>query len=549
MFRDAYEALLGWRYLLRLKRQPRVLWLGLGVLLFGALLLGAGAWWQHQETGMVSIFGLMPPLSQGLMGGGAALIVLGACVSLFGALNTYLTVFAAFSTFMVSIGVAEVILVLGVMNGFQQDLRSKIIGTQAHLLIEPAQQGGYLEEYKALSDRVREAPGVIGATPVLQTEVMLSAPSNLSAVMLSGVDPETLGEANRLSAHLKSAAECREDELKEDGSCGRWRGKIEFLTHPERLDYALLRAAGIPFREGDVAGRVQPPKTPEPKLESPPEAMTMMAFPKPGRLKAGPPPSLLIGMELRRSLALWPGEPVNVVSPLGDLGPNGPIPKNRPFRVGGWFQSGMLLFDSRLAYAELGAVQRYLGLGDVVGAIQLRVEELEAARGVRDHLRAALGPEYRITDWQERNRGLFSALKLEKIAMFLVLSINILLAAFSITSTLVMTIIERKREIAILMSMGSSKASILRVFMSQGALTGALGSVVGSSIGLGLGLILSKMGLPLNTEVYYISAIPVDVRVVDVLAIIGVALLVSLISTLYPALYASRLRPVEGLNA
>ncbi|MBU1430544.1 FtsX-like permease family protein, partial [Myxococcota bacterium] len=235
--------------------------------------------------------------------------------------------------------------------------------------------------------------------------------------------------------------------------------------------------------------------------------------------------------------------------PQGDLGPNGPIPKSRPFRVAGFFESGMLLFDSKLIYATLPDVQRFLGLEDVAGAIQIRVEDLEEARLVRDRLRVALaGRDLKITDWQARNRSLFSALKLEKIAMFLVLSINILLAAFSITSTLVMTIIERKREVAILMAMGSSHAAILRIFMSQGAFTGALGSLLGAIIGLSGGLALSRFGLPLNTEVYYISAIPIDVRVIDVLSIILVALLVSLLSTVYPALYASRLRPVEGLN-
>ncbi len=189
------------------------------------------------------------------------------------------------------------------------------------------------------------------------------------------------------------------------------------------------------------------------------------------------------------------------------------------------------------------------GVGHVASAIQIRVEELENARQVRDALRKKLPSSLRITDWQERNHGLFSALQLEKVAMFLVLTINILLAAFSITSTLVMTIMERRREVAILMAMGSSQNSILKIFVSQGAFTGICGSALGATIGLTMGYLLAKLGLPLNEDVYYISAIPVDVRALDVLAIILVAMLVSLGSTVYPALFASRLRPVEGLKA
>ena len=133
--------------------------------------------------------------------------------------------------------------------------------------------------------------------------------------------------------------------------------------------------------------------------------------------------------------------------------------------------------------------------------------------------------------------------------MFLVLTINILLAAFSITGTLVMTILERKREIAILSAMGATRGSILRLFLSQGAFTGVVGSAVGTGIGVGLGLLLANLGLPLNTDVYYIDAIPVDIRPTNVATIFIVAVLVSIVSTLYPARLASRLKPVEGLNA
>lgn len=529
----AFEALVGWRYQLRRRPNPRILIAGIIIAAIG----GGLAWWGFSELNTqgrsIALFGDTMSMWRLIMSIGGGIAAFGVTVFLFGIFSLFLTVFSAFSAFMVAIGVAEVILVLGVMNGFQGDLRKKIIETEAHIMIEPAKTGDYLSDYRGLADSARAVEGVVGATAWLRTEVMLSAPRNLAAVALTGIDSATVGQANQLPSLIK-------------------HGKLEELDDPNRLD-ERLRAAGSRLR----------PRTPSTDLEDQPEIPDAppgdagdadleamgMAFPTPTQARKAPPPSLLLGAELRRNLSLWPGEGVNVISPFGDLGPTGPVPKSRPFRLAGWFESGMLEYDTKLAYASLPAVQRYMGLGDVAGAVQVRVADLEGARVVRDALRDVLPESVRITDWSERNQNLFSALKLEKIAMFLVLTINIMLAAFSIISTLVMTIIERKREIAILMAMGSTNHSILTIFMSQGAFTGLLGALIGSTLGLSGAYALASMGLPLNSDVYYIDAIPVDVRLTDVLAINAVAVLVSLVSTVYPARYASRLRPVEGLNA
>lgn len=520
----AFEALVGWRYQLRRRPNPRILLAGILIAAIGAG-LGYWGWTELNTTGRsIALFGDQMSTWRVVMSVGGGLAAFGVVVALFGIFSLFLTVFSAFSAFMVAIGVAEVILVLGVMNGFQGDLRQKIIDTEAHVVIEPQKTGDWLSDYRALTAAARGVDGVIGATPWLRTEVMLSAPTNLAAVALTGIDTGTVGQANQLPGLIK-------------------HGSLEELDDPDRLS-KRLRASGHRFRSTDLEDLPEPP---DPDANPDPD-LGMMALPAPTRRRAAPP-SLLVGAELRRSLSLWPGEGINVVSPFGDLGPTGPVPKSRPFRLSGWFESGMLEYDTKLAYASLPAVQRYMGLGDVAGAIQVRVTDLEEATQVRDALRAALPDTVRITDWTERNRNLFSALKLEKIAMFLVLTINILLAAFSIISTLVMTIIERKREIAILMAMGSTDRSILRIFMSQGAFTGLLGALIGSTLGLSGAYALASMGLPLNSDVYYIDAIPVDVRLTDVLAINAVAFLVSLLSTVYPARFASRMRPVEGLNA
>lgn len=546
----AYEGLVGWRYLLRQRRRPGVLIIGLIILALGA---GVVAWGVNAQTGAggsVSVFGNQGGAgAQVLMGVGGGIAALGACLSLFGALNLFLTVFAAFSTFMITIGVAEVILVLAVMNGFQGDLRTKIIDTHAHVIIEAAQRQSHLADYRRLTEEALTVPGVVGATPVLTAEVMISAPTNLAAVVLTGIDIETIGSASKLPTFLQQG-DLRDlvDPDRVDARASQLRLRPKRRPSPGELALDALDEPDA-LRGSHGKGGPDGEDAPDGAQAPGPADLGEMAFPTAAPGLQRPPPSILMGNELRKNLALWPAEPVNVVSPFGELGPQGPVPKSRPFRLSGWFSSGMLEYDTKLAYASIGDVQRFLALEDVASAIQVRVHDLEAARGVRDALQAKLGAAVRVSDWQERNFNLFSALKLEKIAMFLVLTINILLAAFSITGTLVMTIIERKREIAILGAMGSSPAAVVRIFMSQGGFTGVLGSALGAAIGVGAAFALSTLRLPLDNDVYYITAIPVELRVADVLTIIAVAVAVSLVSTLYPARYAAGLRPIEGLKA
>jgi lipoprotein-releasing system permease protein len=517
-----YEGVVGWRYLLRVRRRPQVLLIGIGVLVVAATVGFIGYRMQQATGAQLSVFATQGDAGRTVMGIGGGIGAVGGCLFLFGAMNTFMTAFSAFSAFMVSVGVAVVILVLGVMNGFQADLREKIIDTNAHVVIETAKHGEYIADYREVAAKARGVEGVVGATPYLTTEIMLTSPTNLAPAVLEGIDVETIGQATKLPQFLK-------------------HGTLQALVDPSLID-----AFDLGDRRPEAAApspEDAPPEPPAADLEE-----FGMGIPAPAA-KPRPLPAVFVGTELRRNLNLWPGEMLTVVSPMGELGPTGPSPKTRGFRLAGWFQSDMLEFDSRLAYASLPEVQRFLGVADVAGAISVRVGDLDAAPLVRDRLQAVLGDRFLVTDWQQRNRNLFSALKLEKVAMFSVLSINILLAAFAIVVTLVMTVMERKQEVAILMAMGASPRGILRIFMSQGAFTGAVGALVGTAVGVGFGTLLANLELPMNPDVYYISAIPVDLRATDVMAIVVVAILVSLASAIYPALYASALRPVEGLSA
>lgn len=275
--------------------------------------------------------------------------------------------------------------------------------------------------------------------------------------------------------------------------------------------------------------------------------MTMMALPAPS--KRSYQPTVFLGSQLKYTLNVGIGQAFEVISPLGDIGPQGPMPKLRSFKLAGWISSGLPEVDTQQAYSSLQDLQRFLGVGNVVNEIRVRALDINSARALRDKLRTHLGSRATVIDWRDRNRNLFSALQLERIAMFLVLTINILLAAFSIMSTLVMNLIERKREVAILRTMGAETDSIRRIFISQGLTAGVVGTLLGVLIGGGACAILAYFGLPLKVEeVYNIPSIPVQVRPSDLIAIVAVALGVSLVSTIYPAMYAAKIQPIEGVK-
>jgi lipoprotein-releasing system permease protein len=258
-------------------------------------------------------------------------------------------------------------------------------------------------------------------------------------------------------------------------------------------------------------------------------------------------PGLLIGPELARSLQVRLGDEVNVVTPRGEIGPMGPIPRSRPFRVVGIFYSGMYEYDANFAYT---ALEDALGFLDYEGptGIEIKTVDVDASVGIARLIQQAMGDDVRVLDWQELNRSLFFALKLEKIAMFVVLTFIILVASFSIVAMLIMIVIEKGREIAILKSMGATDAGVMRTFMLQGTVIGTVGAVAGLILGLGICYFLATVGLPLDSEVYYISTLPVEVDPVEIVLIVVCAVVISLLATIYPSFQAARLRPVEGLR-
>lgn len=261
-------------------------------------------------------------------------------------------------------------------------------------------------------------------------------------------------------------------------------------------------------------------------------------------------PGIILGNELARNIGVSRGEPVTVISPLGRLTPLGRVPRSQTFRVAGIFDSGMYEYDSTIAYVSLWAAQRFLGIGDRVTGIEVRVDDIYEADRVAKAIGKALdGYPYWSRDWMRMNKNLFSALKLEKIVMFIILTLIILVAAFNIVGTLIMVVIEKTRDIAILKSMGATRRSIMKIFLIEGTVIGLVGTLLGLLGGYTLCTLLATYKfIELPSDVYYISTLPVQMNPLDVVLIALAAIVITLAASVYPAWQASRFDPAEAIR-
>jgi lipoprotein-releasing system permease protein len=257
---------------------------------------------------------------------------------------------------------------------------------------------------------------------------------------------------------------------------------------------------------------------------------------------------VLVGRELVRNMHLYVGQEVSLVSPFGLMTPAGPAPRSKPYRIAGTFYTGMYEYDTKFIYVEYTSLQRFLSMGDEVSGVEVRVRNRDRTEGVKAAITGALGPDYLVEDWKEINRSLFAALELEKLAMFLVLAIIILVASFSIIGNLIMIVVEKGREIAVLKTLGASHRGVMKIFWVQGFFIGVVGTTLGVSNGLLACWIGITWGLPLDPDVYYIDRLPIAVEWLSVSQVALAGMLISVLATLYPAYLSARVLPVEGLR-
>lgn len=538
----AFELLVAARYLRakrKLERHRPLLLAWFALFLLSALTFGVHLYVERQLQAHFSplLYALGPVLRYAKYVAGMVTVLVGFFLVLI--LFLRLTIFSTISTFGLFLGTAALVIVLSVMSGFEQDLKRKILGNHAHMVVTTPDR--VFGDYREALARVSKVPGVVAGTPYLTSEVMLASTSNLSGVIIKGVDPESIGRVTDLIKNTDV-------------------GSMDNLKHPERLrtlglgrgnpgspPVGALRAleeSAAPASPPD--GGVDLPKA------APRDDIEALAPAEPPRRKERRLlPGLVIGRELAKNLRIFLGDDVNVVSPLGDVGPTGAIPKARAFRVAAIFFSGMYEYDSKYIYMLLPQAQKFLGVEDEVTGIELKLVDPENTEQVQAAVRAALaapGKTYEVTDWKQLNRSLFSALKLEKIAMFIALTFIILVAAFSIVSNGIMLVLEKGREVAILKSMGASDSAVMRIFILMGLFMGVLGTGVGISTGILVCLLFDRYGIPLNSDVYYITKLPVNLNLAEVAVVLVASLVLALAATLYPAWQAARLRPVEALR-
>lgn len=260
-------------------------------------------------------------------------------------------------------------------------------------------------------------------------------------------------------------------------------------------------------------------------------------------------PGIIIGRELSNRLGVFKNDEINILSPTGEIGPLGMLPKVKPFRVAGIFEVGMFEYDSNLVLVGLKSAQDFFGMKNAVTGIEVRISDIYKAGGVRERIQKIFGYPYQARDWMQMNKNLFSALKLEKFAMFIILILIILVASFNIVSTLIMNVIEKEREIAILKTMGSTNRGIMSIFMFQGFIIGLIGTVIGLGGGYALSYILNTSHIiKLPPDIYYLSHLPVKTNLSDFISVSLSAILISFLSTIYPAWQAAKLNPVEPLR-
>jgi lipoprotein-releasing system permease protein len=275
------------------------------------------------------------------------------------------------------------------------------------------------------------------------------------------------------------------------------------------------------------------------------------------KVQEGDLSGIILGVELAKHLSVSLNDPIQVISPLGTVTPMGMMPKMKRFRVVGIFYSGMYEFDSTFAYISIESAQKFFNMDSNVTGIEIKTNNIYRVKEIGKEIRHRMGFTFWTMDWMEMNRNLFSALKLEKIVMFIILVLIVLVAAFNIISTLIMVVMEKNKDIAILKSMGAPSKGILKIFIIEGLVIGVVGTVLGALLGLGAAFNLEKItGVVENlfgfkilaSDVYYIDKLPSQVNPLDVGLIIITAILISLLATLYPSWRASRLDPAEALR-
>jgi lipoprotein-releasing system permease protein len=406
--------------------------------------------------------------------------------------QVFVSIISFISVAGILLGVAALIIVLAVMNGFETDLRDKILGINSHIVLMV--YNGPMNNYRQVAEKIAGEKGIEATTPFIYSQAMIKNGHQVSGLILRGLDPESAFKVIKLGKMVE--------------------GGVDYLAADKRSALRL---------KDDAANL----------------------------------PGIIIGKELAKHIGAFPFEPITIMTPFGETTPMGMVPRMKRFLVVGIFDSGFYEYDNTMAYISLKDAQDFMKMGSGVTGIEIRVRDIYEADVIAKTIEKALGFPYWARHWMEMNKNLFSALKLEKRVMFIILSLIVLVAAFNIITALIMVVMEKNKDIAVLKSMGATSNSIMKIFIYQGLIIGFIGTVLGCLTGLTVALNLGRIstfvekffGIKiLPGDVYYLTELPSRVNVTDVAIIIIGTMVICLLATIYPSRRASKLDPAEALR-
>ena len=394
--------------------------------------------------------------------------------------NGFISFISGVSMMGIGLGVAALIIVLSVMNGFQKEVRDRMLGVVSHIEVYAA-DGGAVQDLPAVLAKLKAHPQVVGAAPFITAQALLARGEDMKGVLVRGIDPALEPEVTDMTSDAQRAS--------------------------------LMRL--LPGQFG-----------------------------------------MVLGADLAQSLGVQLGDPVTLVSPSGQVTPAGVVPRMKQMQMVGAFHSGHYEYDSALAMMHVDDAARMFRLEGPTG-IRLKLKDLHEARAVARDLQLQLGANFWVRDWTQQNKTWFAAVQVEKRMMFIILTLIVAVAAFNLVSTLVMTVTDKRADIAILRTLGASPTSIMGIFVVQGAMVGVIGTLGGLLLGLGVAFnidvivpalerLLGATFLP--QDIYLISRMPSDPQMADILPIALIALVLAFAATLYPSWRASRVNPAEALR-
>ncbi|MCX8093912.1 MAG: lipoprotein-releasing ABC transporter permease subunit [Candidatus Goldbacteria bacterium] len=390
----------------------------------------------------------------------------------------FISIISFISIAGIALGVTALIVVISVMNGFHEDIRNRIIGTNAHVIALPGNTREGIKDYNDIIKKIEKIEHVVAAAPYYMGQVMLKYSDKVDGILLWGVIPESISKVNKLSKNII-------------------KGDIDSIIKE------------LPDNEKGI----------------------------------------IIGKELSQTTGADIGDDVVIISPVFKKTPAGPMPKMMKMKIVGIFEAGMYDYDSTFTYVSLKTAQELFEKDDIITGIAIKTDRIENATYVASEIHRRFKNIW-ARDWMSMNKNLFAALKIEKIAMFIILVLIVLVAAFNIASTLIMVVMRKTKEIGVLKSIGANNRDIMNIFIIQGVTTGIIGSIIGFIIGIGICFYLQAfpISMPGGGSVYYIDKLAVAIKWQEVIIIPIVAVVISFLSTLYPAFQASRLDPVEAIR-